>query len=78
MTKLIGGSRDGLIVAVSKVGGRMPPFYYVAKRITVEESMALTINDSAKWKEPEEVYEWRDGAYHYTRTVNYKTVEVEE
>lgn len=71
-TTLRGGSRDGELHPLHIIGGKPQPLLYLPRRISLEEELELRINGKVKWKHPEDIYEYRDEEYHFTRTVSYK------
>lgn len=71
---LKGGSRDGEMVEILINSGRPQPVIHMAKRISIDESRGLAIDENVTWKSPEEVYELIDGEYVYKRTVYYKPI----
>ncbi len=66
--KLIGGSRNGETVEVES----WQQLVYMKKRISMKEAEELKIDECCATKGPDEVYcRGKDGAFSYSRTVNY-------
>lgn len=69
LATLVGGSRNGEKHSVRP----WQRILYLGKRLSLEEDLALKIDDAISWKAPDEVYEkWSDGSFRYSHTVDYK------
>ncbi len=72
--KLVGGPHDRKLVdSGRRINNRFwPPVLYFPHSLTLEESQALDIDGTIRWKNPEDVYERKDGDYVFRETVHYK------